>query len=107
MENDNTQEQRPSTDETATATDETATATATASVYSEHTWNDLNELTLSVMANRTKYDRCKKTLANTTDTAQEIFRKEKMYYKERILNMTKDLFHKRCENEAINDAHQE
>ena len=70
-------------------------------------WNDeLNELTLSVMANRTKYDKCKKTLANTSDTAQETFRKEKMYYKERILNMTRDLFHERCENDNINDAHQ-
>ena len=69
--------------------------------------NELNELTLSVMANRTKYDRCKKTLANTSDTVQETFRKEKLYYKERILNMTRDLFHERCENDTINDAHQE
>lgn len=53
-------------------------------------WNDeLNELTLSVMANRTKYDRCKRTLANTSDAVQETFRKEKLYYKERILNMTR------------------
>ena len=66
-------------------------------------WNELNELTLSVMANRSKYDKCKKTLANTT---QDTFRKEKMYYKERILNMTQDLFHERCENDNINDAHQ-
>lgn len=71
-------------------------------------WNDeLNELTLSVMANRTKYDRCKRTLANTSDAVQETFRKEKLYYKERILNMTRDLFHERCENDTINDAHQE
>jgi len=73
----------------------------------EHNWNELNELTLSVMANRTKYDRCKKTLANTSDAVQEIFRKEKLYYKERILNMTRDLFHERCENDTINEAHQE
>lgn len=69
--------------------------------------DELNELTLSVMANRTKYDRCKKTLANTSETVQETFRKEKLYYKERILNMTRDLFHERCENDTINDAHQE
>jgi len=69
--------------------------------------DELNELTLSVMANRTKYDRCKKTLANTSETVQETFRKEKLYYKERILNMTRDLFHERCENDALNDAHQE
>ena len=69
--------------------------------------DELNELTLSVMANRTKYDRCKKTLANTSETVQETFRKEKLYYKERILNITRDLFHERCENDTINDAHQE
>lgn len=70
-------------------------------------WNELNEMTLSVMANRSKYDKCKKTLANTSDTIQDTFRKEKMYYKDRILNMTSDLFHERCENDTINDAHQE
>jgi len=69
--------------------------------------DELNELTLSVMANRIKYDKCKKTLANTSDTVQETIRKEKLYYKERILNMTRDLFHERCENDTINDAHQE
>lgn len=38
-------------------------------------WNEFNELTLSVMANRTKYDKCKKTLANTSDALNEVFRK--------------------------------
>jgi hypothetical protein len=70
-------------------------------------WNELNEMTLAVMANRSKYDKCKKTLANTSDTIQDTFRKEKMYYKDRILNMTSDLFHERCENDTINEAHQE
>lgn len=70
-------------------------------------WNELSELTLSVMANRSKYDKCKKTLANTKDTVQDSFRKEKLYYKDRILNMTRDLFHERCENDTVNDAHQE
>jgi hypothetical protein len=70
-------------------------------------WNEFNELTLSVMANRTKYDKCKKTLANTSDALNELFRKEKMYYKERILNMTRDLFHEQCENDTMNDAHRE
>lgn len=73
----------------------------------DKSWSELNELTLSVMANRSKYDKCKKSLANTTDTVQEAFRKEKMYYKDRILNMTKDLFHERCENDTMNHAHQE
>jgi hypothetical protein len=81
--------------------------TYASTVTPEHNWNELNELTLSVMANRTKYDRCKKTLANTSDAVQETFRKEKLYYKERILNMTRDLFHERCENDTINEAHQE
>jgi len=98
----------------ATATATTATTDASAddttcasATTPEHNWNELNELTLSVMANRTKYDRCKKTLANTSDAVQETFRKEKLYYKERILNMTRDLFHERCENDTINEAHQE
>jgi hypothetical protein len=71
------------------------------------TWNEFNELTLSVMANRNKYDKCKKSLANTSDALHEAFRKEKMYYKDRILNMTRGLFHERCENDEINRAHQE
>jgi len=93
---------------TTATTDASADDTTCASVTTpEHNWNELNELTLSVMANRTKYDRCKKTLANTSDAVQETFRKEKLYYKERILNMTRDLFHERCENDTINEAHQE
>jgi hypothetical protein len=87
--------------------DNTDTVTHTHTPASSHLWNDFNELTLSVMANRTKYDKCKKTISNTTDVIQETFRKEKMYYKERILNMTRDLFHERCENDTINEAHQE
>lgn len=71
------------------------------------TWNEFNELTLSVMANRNKYDKCKKSLANTSDALHEAFRKEKIYYKDRILNMTRGLFHERCENDEINRAHQE
>lgn len=74
---------------------------------SDATWNEFNELTLSVMANRTKYDKCKKSLANTSDALNEAFRKEKMYYKDRIINMTRGLFHERCENDEINRAHQE
>jgi len=71
-------------------------------------WNELNELTLSVMANRTRYDRYKKTMANSTDAAvADIFCKEKAYYKERILAMTSGLFDERCENDDINRAHQE
>jgi hypothetical protein len=71
------------------------------------TWNEINELTLSVMANRTKYDKCKKSLESTSDALHEAFQKEKMYYKDRIIKMTRGLFHERCENEEINRAHQE
>jgi hypothetical protein len=70
-------------------------------------WNELNELTLSVMANRTRYDRYKKTVANTSDAVADNFCKEKTYYKERILAMTSGLFDERCENDDINHAHQE
>ena len=70
-------------------------------------WNEFNELTLSVMANRTKYDKCKKSLANTSDAQNEAYRKEKWYYKDRIINMTRGLFHERCENDEINRAHQD
>lgn len=60
------------------------------------------------MANRTRYDRYKKTMANSTDAAvADIFCKEKAYYKERILAMTSGLFDERCENDDINRAHQE
>lgn len=70
-------------------------------------WNELNELTLSVMSNRTRYDKYKKTVANTSETLIELFCKEKTYYKERILAMTRGLFDERCENDDINRAHEE
>lgn len=70
-------------------------------------WNELNQLTLSVMANRNRYDKCKKAVANTSDTLIEIFCKEKMYYKDRILAMTNGLFDERCENDEMNRAHEE
>jgi hypothetical protein len=69
--------------------------------------DEISELTLSVMANRTKYDKCKKNIAQGSATIQEAFQKEKLYYKERILHMTRDLFNEQCENETINVAHQE
>jgi hypothetical protein len=70
---------------------------------------ELNEFTLSIMSNRTKYDKYKKSIESTSleEAANETFRNEKMYYKERILHMTRDLFHERCENDEINRAHHE
>jgi hypothetical protein len=75
----------------------------------QQTREDLNEFTLSIMANRTKYDKYKKSIESTSleEAANETFRNEKMYYKERILHMTRDLFHERCENDDINRAHHE
>jgi hypothetical protein len=61
------------------------------------------------MANRNKYDKYKKSAESISceEAAHETFRKEKMYYKERILHMTRDLFDERCENDDINSAHHE
>jgi len=70
-------------------------------------WNELNEMTLSVMSNRIRYDKYKKTTGNASDALIEQFCKEKIYYKERILAMTRDLFHERCENDDINRGHDE
>ena len=70
-------------------------------------WSEFNELTLSVMANRNRYDKCKKSMANTSDALADVFCKEKTYYKDRILAMTSGLFDERCENDEINRAHQE
>jgi hypothetical protein len=70
-------------------------------------WNELNEMTLSVMSNRIRYDKYKKTSGNASDALIEQFCKEKIYYKERILAMTRDLFHERCENDDINRGHDE
>jgi len=70
-------------------------------------WNELNEMTLTVMSNRIRYDKYKKTAGNASDALIEQFSKEKIYYKERILAMTRDLFHERCENDDINRGHDE
>ena len=69
--------------------------------------SDFNELTLSVMANRNRYDKYKKSMSNTSDAVAELFCKEKTYYKDRILAMTRGLFDEGCENDEINRAHQE
>jgi hypothetical protein len=70
-------------------------------------WNEMNEMTLSVMSNRIRYDKYKKTVGNASDALIEQLCKEKIYYKERILAMTRDLFHERCENDDINRGHDE
>jgi len=70
-------------------------------------WSELNEMTLLVMSNRNRYDKYKKTVANTSEQLVELFNKEKMYYKERIVAMTCGLFDASCENDDINRAHEE
>lgn len=70
-------------------------------------WSELNEMTLLVMSNRNRYDKYKKTVANTSEQLVELFNKEKMYYKERIVAMTRGLFDASCENDDINRAHEE
>ena len=75
--------------------------------YDDPEWNELNQLTLSVMANRNLYDKYKKNVANTNDLLVEQLCKEKTYYKDRIIAMTRDLFDEQCENNDINRAHEE
>ena len=70
-------------------------------------WSELNEMTLLVMSNRNRYDKYKKTVANTSEQLVELFNKEKIYYKERIVAMTRGLFDATCENDDINRAHEE
>ena len=70
-------------------------------------WNEFDELTLSVMANRNRYDKYVKIKSINSNVEIDLFSKEKTYYKERIMAMTRDLFDERCENDNINQAHQE
>ncbi len=70
-------------------------------------WNEFDELTLSVMANRNRYDKYVKIKSINSNVEIDLFSKEKTYYKERIMAMTRDLFDERCENNNINEAHQE
>lgn len=72
-----------------------------------HQWNEFDELTLSVMANRNRYDKYVKIKSINSNVEIDLFSKEKAYYKERIMAMTRDLFDERCENDNINQAHQE
>ena len=53
------------------------------------------------------HEQQQRSRANASDALIEQFCKEKMYYKERIMAMTRDLFDERCENDDINRAHEE
>jgi len=52
--------------------------------------NEFDEFTISVMSNRNHYDKYLKAKTNA-QTIADIFRKEQAYYKERIIETTKEL----------------
>jgi hypothetical protein len=68
-----------------------------ASTTTPAAWNEFDEFTLSVMSNRNHYDKYLKAKTNA-QTLADIFRREQVYYKERIIEMTRDLFS--CDDEA-------
>ena len=76
-------------------------------------WNEFDEYTLTLMSNRTHYTKyIKAKVGPNGDTVKQdvnvndghsihyatTFRKERKYYKKRILALTKDLFNKKCED---------
>ena len=72
--------------------------------------NEFDEFTLSVMSNRNHYGKYLKTNTNAQLLA-DIFRKEKVYYNERIIELTRDLIaHEdamQCTDNDVNEAHRE
>jgi hypothetical protein len=67
-------------------------------------WNEFDEFTLSVMSNRNHYDKYLKAKTNA-QTLAEIFRREQVYYKERIIDMTRDLFDGECDDNDVNESY--
>ena len=85
-------------------------------------WNEFDEYTLTLMSNRTHYKKyIKAKVGPNGDTVKQdvnvndghsihyatTFRKERKYYKKRILALTKDLFNKKCEDKDIVDPFNE
>ena len=85
-------------------------------------WNDFDEYTLTLMSNRTQYRKYIKAKVgpNGETVKQDVnvsdghsihyattFRKERKYYKKRILALTKDLYNKKCEDKDIVDPFNE
>ena len=72
--------------------------------------NEFDEFTLSVMSNRNHYGKYLKTNTNAQMLA-DIFKKEKMYYNERIIELTRDLIaHEdamQCTDNDVNESHRE
>lgn len=97
-----------------------ATAATDADISKE--WNEFDEYTLTLMSNRTHYKKyIKAKVGPNGDTVKHdvnvndghsihyasTFRKERKYYKKRILALTKDLFNKKCEDKDIVDPFNE
>lgn len=98
-------------------------ATAAATTTDAGTeWNEFDEYTLTLMSNRTHYKKyIKAKVGPNGDTVKQdvnvndghsihyatTFRKERKYYKKRILALTKDLFNKKCEDKDIVDPFNE
>ena len=81
--------------------------TATPATPATPTWNEFDEFTLSVMSNRNHYDKYLKAKTNA-QTLADIFRKEQTYYKERIIDMTRDLFGGQgamCADSDVNESY--
>lgn len=98
-----------------------ATAAATDADISND-WNEFDEYTLTLMSNRTHYKKyIKAKVGPNGDTVKHdvnvndghsihyasTFRKERKYYKKRILALTKELFNKKCEDKDIVDPFNE
>ena len=67
-------------------------------------WNEFDEFTLSVMSNRNHYDKYLKVKTHA-QTLADIFRREQTYYKERIIDMTRDLFDGECDDNDVNESY--
>ena len=94
--------------------------TTTTTVPEPASWNDLDEYTLTLMSNKSHY---KKYISAKIGPNGEVvkgelndghsihydttFRKERKYYKKRVLALTKDLINKKCEDKEILDPFQE
>jgi len=86
----------------------------------ENGWNEFDEYTLTLMSNKTHYKKYIKSkigpngevIKGEINDGHSIhydttFRKERKYYKKRILALTKDLINKKCDDKEILDPFQE
>ena len=109
-------------DNTATGASATADAGTAATTDAGGGWNEFDEYTLTLMSNRTQYRKYIKakvgpnseTVKNDVNVSDghsihyaTTFRKERKYYKKRILALTKDLYNKKCEDKDIVDPFNE